>query len=487
MIPTSPHADLADDERDAFEYLASVATGLANEASQRSGECRGLSTVTRQANELADTCHITQAVSVGTWAEFCARYRHLVHLKANALNELSNVSHPYVTIEDFWDDVAAQGAGKSPRTFWDVYEHGRRRQLEALLAHAYGAESALLVNSGMSAIVVSLGMLSVRPGLKLLTGNRGYFETTEYLERFLRPMGIQVIRTSVSTPGEIVRVLSDLRPDIALFETVTNAPTAEIPCDWEQWFAASPTTFFVIDNSLQSHLTRWFDLVAKHVDRLIVVESAVKYLTHECMAGVVYGDATNVDRVREFARLTGQQLQEKAFNYICEGEVAHIHWRLERHSRNVQAVVRALEPYDSSFEFVYSPSTQANASPSALRLIDAGPGGVVFIALRLAGCNDDENKTRLHRELLQRWQDRVHKSGLKLFVRAGFGWDETTARVYDSTKLNQADAPTYLRIAVGIEPRWIVESLARELGEAARELTTQTCKSENLGMVGAGC
>ena len=59
-------------------------------------------------------------------------------------------------------------------------------------------------------------------------------------------------------------------------------------------------------------------------------------------------------------------------------------------------------------------------------------------------------------------------------VRAGFGWDRTCARVYEGGQLNQPDAPSYLRIAVGIEPEAEVRRLGAALGAALAE-TTRAC------------
>jgi cystathionine beta-lyase/cystathionine gamma-synthase len=371
-------------------------------------------------------------------------------------------------MEAFWDDAKAQVLGESPNTYWDTYEHGRRRQLEQILANTYGSESALLVNTGMSTIAVVVGMLNLRQGSKILTGERCYFETSDYLERYLVPRGIEIIRVPVDNSLILSETIRNLQPELAIFETVTNVPDVTALLGFPDCLGASPNTFFLIDNSVQSHLTKWFSLVEKSCSRVLVVESLGKYLTHETMGGVIYGSKETVERARNFARATGQQLQEKSFNYLCEAELEQVSWQLARHSRNVTAFVEELQEYSVYFDYIRALNSGIINKNVDQQIFSYGVGALVFVALHQSKSSESVSLEQRHRRLLDEWFHRTKHLGLNISVRCGFGWKDTVARVYESSYLNQNDAPSYLRISVGISPSEHIRILASQLGQVAK-------------------
>jgi cystathionine beta-lyase/cystathionine gamma-synthase len=271
----------------------------------------------------------------------------------------------------------------------------------------------------------------------------------------------------VNEPGAILSALREHRPQAALFETVSNGPEVLAPADFQLWHEAGPETVFIIDNSAQSHLCRWFGMAPALSPQLLVVESAVKYLTQECMAGVVYGAADLLDRARSVARATGQQLQQKAFSYLCEAEAENVAFRLSLHSRNVRRFVTELAPrIPEHFEYV-RPLDDGGRGSEIFRY---GVGALVFLRLRGAMGEPLEETADRHRALLHLWRANCQEAGLDLPIRAGFGWNETAARVYESRQLNRSDAPTYLRATIGIEPEEVVCAFAQALASAASEI-----------------
>ena len=320
----------------------------------------------------------------------------------------------------------------------------------------------------MSGIAVVTGMLNLKTDDNILTGDRCYFETSDYLARFVSQTGVNVIRVPVDEPKRITETLRQKRPTLAIFETITNVPGVPVAREWDEWLTASPTTFFLIDNSVQSHLTRWFEILPED-PRLLVVESGTKYLTEECMVGVIYGHADAVERARDYARATGQQLQEKAFNYVCEAEIKTAGRKLATHSRNVAAVMDELKPFASLFSFIRTLDT-STANEPALEVFRYGRGALIFAALKSHEA-DSESPAKLHRRLLVRWRELTLMSGIELHIRAGFGWNQTSARAYESGRLNQPDAPCFIRISVGCEPLDAVRRIALALGQAARDVT----------------
>ena len=84
--------------------------------------------------------------------------------------------------------------------------------------------------------------------------------------------------------------------------------------------------------------------------------------------------------------------------------------------------------------------------------------------------SDVERKAELHRAVLAVWQEEMARRGMHFGVRAGYGWDATTARCYESRRLNQEDAPVYMRLSIGIEPSSYTETLAVALNTAVQRV-----------------
>ena len=458
-----------------LDYLRSLAAGLRGELERRAADAPALMSLIPDVDRLLGSLGALRDLGYSEGMQLLAGYRSLAVRKASILNEAATVSRVYPGMDEFWADAEAQARGESAFTFWDTYEHGRRRQLEDLLARAYGAESALLVNSGMSAIAVALGALRLRAGDVLVTGERCYFETSDYLEAFVEKAGIRVVRLALDREEEVRSGLERLSPRAFLFETATNAPDVTVPSGALGWMRDHPEIWFLVDNSVQSHLTRWCGL---H-ERTIVLESAVKYITQECMAGVLYGSRRSMEDVRHHARATGQQLQEKVFNYIGEAEILALDKRMALHSRNARAFREELSAAGDGWRFIRTLDSTVEGDAAGQALFSRGVGALVFAALDAA--HDGRTVEERHRRLLIGWQQRTRALGIELPVRAGFGWSRTTARLYESNRLNQHDAPSYLRVSVGLEPESVVRALARELGAASRALSRSRARVEEAG------
>lgn len=469
MLPSRPSTDtdpLTDPA--GFVYLAQLVDALGREAADE-GPTQGWH-LTADIGLLARDCASAQReASYAGWLQLWARYRRIAERVARGFNQVASVSREYASMEEFWDDAGRQAAGSSPFTFWDTYEHGRRRRLEHRFAASYGAGSALLLNSGMSAVAVVIGALNLRAGDVIATGERCYFETSDLLERFVAASGIRIRRVPLDDSGAVIRMLEECAPRLLLFETATNAPNPVCPRSFSRWSSASPGTRMVVDNSVQSHATCWFDIRRRSGVPHLVIESAVKYLTHECMAGVIYGDEEDVEPSRDFARSTGQQLQERAFNWIRPGEVDHAGDRLRLHARNVRAFSEELRAEEGLWTYVRTLDEGAGTDRDAASLFEQGPGCLVFLSVD-QGSSGDVPPDQLHRAVVNRWKEAAETAGLSLGIRAGFGWNQTSSRVYESSRLNQPDAPTYIRVSVGIEPEPVVHRLAGLLVESVQQV-----------------
>ncbi len=398
------------------------------------------------------------------FAELKKAYDQLSFEKAVMLHERTEVAASYESMEEFWADADAQERGDSPRTLWDTYEHGRRRQIESQLAGCYGCEAALLVNSGMSAIDTAVRSLHLKSGDVVLTHRRGYFETSQYLENILRTEGIGIVRRSLDDRAELRAAVGDVRPRLLLVEAAMTIP----PCEIVGCLDDVPDSVqIVIDNSVFSHGVHWFDHVRQR--NAVIVESAIKYMLGHASGGVLYGSHDRIGAARHYARNVGQQLQERAFNHLQVGEIATLREKVRLQGTRAALFVSALQARD--WARTSSPANAASGRDDwparAVREVDGGC--MVFLELP---DNLPDEKAQLQRRIMQAWRNELARRGIALPIRAGFGWDETSARSYESTRLNLPDAPMYIRVSVGIEPPDQVATLAECLNLAVRSAAT---------------
>lgn len=449
---------------DARSYLLALLAGLVEETRVEVRDPEAAAIIER-AEKLARDLESADLRRFGPWQKAVHSYESVADAVAAARNSRARTARSYESMEEMARDAEAQAKGKSPHAIWDAEEHGLRRQIERRIADRFSAEDALLVNSGASAIAVAVGALRLGRGATVLTGRHAHPETTSFLTRYVAPSGVKIVRAPLGHGDTVIDALRALRPELALFETATAAPGSEVPSRVEEWFAASPSTTFVVDNTVQSLLTPWFARAPGPRRRLVVVESAAKYLSHRCMAGVVYGPEALMGPIRDYARATGQHLQEKAFNYIRPAEIEQLRWKLTRHATNARVfAAEAAGCLDIDVRLLDS-----EADPEARASLFAnGPGCLVFV--RLGARRDPAGG---HRRLLAAFQAQARKRGAWVPVRAGFGWMDTTARIQEPTGERVDEGPRYLRVSVGIEPEHIV----RDLGKALRAASDEVCLS----------
>jgi len=348
-------------------------------------------------------------------------------------------------------------------TYWDTFENGRRKQLECVLAEVYNAEQAILVNCGMSAIAVALGSCKVKTGTRLLVGRARYFETSGLIERYLRPIGAEVHEVDIGQPNALTEALESFRPEVVLLETVANMPSVDPVRDIAKWSTCSSAPIFIIDNSVQSVLTHWFDLL-DFPERLLVVESGTKYLTNDAMCGVIYGAQDLIEDARHFARDTGQFLQARALSYLDPAVIRLLPLRMATHSRNVRAF--AAELTHCSVPALRLTTLDKKVCDDNADVFVNGVGSLLY--LEIGDCDGP-----LYRQILKEWRLRARSLGDAVVpdVRAGFGWVKSSARVYETAQLNRTDAPSYLRISIGLEGVEAMKASAQCLAEAVRQFS----------------
>lgn len=453
-------ADLRSDGGDRL--LAWLAQALVEECQARQAP----HDVRRLAAEALEAAASFQGdLALSAWRHGWRLYARAGGGLAEWLNRGASIARNYATMDEFWADAALQSSGESPFTFWDVYEHGSRRQLETQLAALYSSESSLLLNCGMSALAVAIdhGLASPKP--VVVAPRRNYFETTELLDLHAQ-RGVEIVRIDLQS-AESTAALAAVSPDVVLFEPVTNTFDATPARVAPEWVTAAPRALFICDNTVHGPTLRWQSWLGEFAPsargRFVVAESLAKYICNDAMAGVLYGDSSLIDRLRLRARASGQQLQERAFNVLRRGDIAFARERISLHRRNAALFADALSELDT---VIVRPDGAAPPGPGFVEglLEPGGAGCLVFVQL-----TGENVSPAAHRSVLRRWHHEVHRLGGELGIRAGFGWPTTSARVYEGTALNQQDAPTYLRISAGLEPASTIRAYAGSLQRIIKE------------------
>ncbi|CAH0305633.1 PLP-dependent transferase [Pseudomonas brassicacearum] len=411
-----------------------------------------------------------QAVVIGAPEEamLWTEYEKAAVTFANALNSRATIATCYSSMDEYWRDAEEQAGGRSPNTIWDIYEHGSRRRLEAAFAEKLNVQSALLLNSGMSAISVAMSAVGLKPTDHVFVGKSSYFETNEVLEHFVGAIGCQVHSIDFLDISAFECGLREFSPKLLVVETATNCPMPELLPDFAQVNFGTKWPVIICDQTIVGFPDT--DVSLNYPGDVIYLASLSKFVTNSISAGLIFGQASIVDSCRKIARFSGQNLQERAFNFIRHSDVTCVNYRMEIHQRNVRLFVNAL--------------TQVKSKLSLLRTLGCDylgdavddsdvQGCLVFLALRPSrGQNYCEPAlVEHHRAVVGNWQHLSRRHGGDFDIRSGFGWKKTSIRCYEGSQLNQSNAPSYMRISVGLESRRAAMCLAAQLVDSIREVT----------------
>ncbi|WP_189666545.1 PLP-dependent transferase [Pseudomonas amygdali] len=400
------------------------------------------------------------------WAE----YEKAAAAYANALNAQATIATCYSSMAEYWQDVRDQECGKSENTIWDIYEHGSRRRLESTFADELNVQSALLLNSGMSAISVAMSAIGLKSSDHVLVGKSSYFETNEVLEHFSGVTGCQVHSIDFLNISAFEDALKDLSPKLLMVEVATNCPTPVLLPDFSQVDFGANVPIMICDQTIVGFPSEAISL--KYPGDVIYLASLSKFVTNSISAGLIFGQASNINVCRKIARFSGQNLQERAFNFIRNSDIACVGYRMEIHRRNVRLFANELAQVKSSlslFRVLGRDYLDDSSHESDIN------GCLIFLALRSSAGRDNfaPELVERHRAVVNSWRDFSLRRGGSVDIRSGFGWRRTSIRCYEGSQLNQPDAPLYIRISVGLESRNAAMCLAGRLVESIREVSCE--------------
>ena len=245
------------------------------------------------------------------------------------------------------------------------------------MAALEGAESAVLLSSGMGAIACALIAL-LRPGDHLISSSTVYGGVTQLLAKEFDSLGIDVTfidpfearvwrkrlrKTTraifIETPVNPTCRVLDLRPVVHLTKELGIALVVDSTF-------ASPINFRPIDHGAD-----------------VVVHSATKYLNghHDVLGGVVCGTASYVEEVRQKMMLWGQAPDPFAA-WLLERGLKTLDVRIARHNENAMAVAKWCAGQDGIKRVLY-PGLPGHPDHAIASSQMSGFGGMM--AIELAG------------------------------------------------------------------------------------------------------
>jgi len=245
------------------------------------------------------------------------------------------------------------------------------------MAALEGAESAVLLSSGMGAIACALIAL-LRPGDHLISSSTVYGGVTQLLAKEFDSLGIDVTfidpfearvwrkrlrKTTraifIETPVNPTCRVLDLRPVVHLTKELGIALVVDSTF-------ASPINFRPIDHGAD-----------------VVVHSATKYLNghHDVLGGVVCGTASYVEEVRQKMMLWGQAPDPFAA-WLLERGLKTLDVRIARHNENAMDVAKWCAGQDGIKRVLY-PGLPGHPDHAIASSQMSGFGGMM--AIELAG------------------------------------------------------------------------------------------------------
>lgn len=264
------------------------------------------------------------------------------------------------------DEVAYTRYGNNPT----VVEVSKK------LAHLEGAESALLLASGMGA--TALAHLAVlRPGDHLLASNWIYGGTRALFTHELEKLGIGVTFIDPSHPRDWkASVQKNTRAVFA--ESPTNPLGRVVDLEPLGTFCRQRGIVLLVDATFATPI----NFLPLECGADVVIHSATKYLNghSDVIAGVVAGNTDLVEEVRDLMKRWGQSIDPHAA-WLVERGLKTLEVRMHRHNENGQAFAEWAEQHPKLTAVHYAGLPSHPDHELAKRLL-RGFGGIVGLQVK---------------------------------------------------------------------------------------------------------
>ena len=272
-------------------------------------------------------------------------------------------------------EVRAYNEGRSKKFLYSRYGNPTVVAVEETIAALEGAETAMLLSSGMAATATALLAL-LTGGDEIVCSAAIYGGTLHLLADLFPHYGIRARFASLEELAEPARLLGD-RTKVLWFESPINPTLRCVDVAAIAAACRSRGVISIVDNTFASPINQ--QPLALGVD--VVMHSVTKYLNghSDVTAGALAGPAAlmrEVDRVR---RLLGGVVDPQAAYAIGRG-LKTLAVRVERHNANAMLVARWLESQKGRrIDEVYYPGLESHPDHALARWQMRGFGGMLCV------------------------------------------------------------------------------------------------------------
>ncbi|ATG35738.1 putative pyridoxal phosphate-dependent transferase [Phaeobacter piscinae] len=195
---------------------------------------------------------------------------------------------------DSYEAFEDRMAGRSDAAIYTRVQNPTVAAFEALMAKAEQGEAAVGFASGMAAISSTL-LAFVKPGDRIACVEHVYPDSYRFMERMLRPFGVEIYYYAPHQLEEEPELLNGVR--LAYLESPSSVVFQPLNLKKVTAHAKRHGVLTMIDNSWASPVFQ--KPLAQGVD--IVLHSASKYISghSDTVAGVVVASQQHIDRIRD--------------------------------------------------------------------------------------------------------------------------------------------------------------------------------------------
>ncbi len=195
---------------------------------------------------------------------------------------------------DTYQDFEDRMAGRSDQPIYTRVQNPTVAAFEQLMANAEQGEAAIGFASGIAAITSTL-LAFVKPGSRIACVEHVYPDTYRFMERILRPFGVEISYHSVEAFENDAGLLEGV--DLAYLESPNSVVFTPMNLVKVAGHAQRHQAVTMIDNSWASPLFQ--RPLTLGID--IVVHSASKYISghSDTVAGVVISSLEHISRIRD--------------------------------------------------------------------------------------------------------------------------------------------------------------------------------------------
>jgi cystathionine beta-lyase/cystathionine gamma-synthase len=268
-------------------------------------------------------------------------------------------------------EVKEYNEGKSSKFLYSRYGNPTIAAVEKTIAALEGAETALLLSSGMAATATVLLAL-LKSGDEIVCSAAIYGGTLHLLADMFPRYGIKARFVSIDELRTPERIIGDATR-IVWFESPINPTLRCVDIAAVAAACRARNVLSVIDNTFASPINQ--QPVSMGVD--VVMHSVTKYVNghSDITAGALCGPDRIMKDVESARRMLGTVLDPHAAYAIGRG-VKTLGVRIERHNANAMAVAERLEK-DRRIERVFYPGLASHPDHALATRQMRGFGGMV--------------------------------------------------------------------------------------------------------------